>query len=1145
VAACPSCGAENPERAKFCMECAASLGAPPPIAEERKTVTTLFCDLVAFTAMSEAADPEDVDALLGQYFARATKAIESHGGCVEKFIGDAVVGVFGVPAVHEDDPERAVRAALRILEALEGMARPDGTPLEARCGVNTGEALVRLDVDPACGRGFLTGDAVNVAARLEAAAPPGGVAVGALTHALTERVIVYEELPPVSAKGKSEPVAAWLATSPVSRTGIQSGHLRLTPLVGRDTELALLREQFDKVVAGSQPQLTLLVGDPGIGKSRLVAELQAHVDGLSGMTTWRQGRCLPFGDGVTFSALSEIVKADAGVLDADDRETAATKLAKAVPEGADADWVRARLGALIGLEAPEATREENFAAWTAYIEALVARRPLVLVFEDLHWADKALLAFLDHLATYVHGVPLMLVATARPELFQAREGLAASLGRLTRITLDALSPADTVLLVSELFGDVHQSDRLVKTLAERAEGNPFYAEESVRLVSEQIETGLAVIDGQTAVAGFEDASILPGTVQAILAARLDGLPPALKTVLADASVVGASFWPGVLVAVQKRTDREVDEALEDLIARQFVRPVRQSTMAEEREFVFWHALARDVAYRQLTRAARLEKHAAVADWLTAKVGRADDQAQVIGHHYASAYDLAVDLGMTDRAAELRALAGHYLAVAGEHVMRLELSAARATLARALELLPPVDAERGHVAHQFARALMLGGECTRAMEVYREAGDMLRRSGDPNGAAACLIELSQWQATTGDTHWQATYGEAVDLCDFDHPTAALVHALQESAGVLTLRFLEPERAEQAADQALVIAERLGLPPPPTAFEWRSEARAALGDERWREDFRRAMAEGEAQGVGASIIRLYHNRWHILASDCGPAAAMAALEESEELAVRLGSEYWSLAGRRGAVCVRFAAGEWDLACREADGLTAMAVEAGWDEEVAILETVRGMLLLARGKPSHGEPADCILARLERMARPGECDHLLAGTCLVVAAGIKVDRREPDDAGELLRRCRDEHHLGPWGPACEGHRFGLPSMAANLALRIGDWALAQALVDEASEAALADRHSVAAGHALLAEASRDHETAAVRFAAAAAAWHDFGVPYEEAQAWLGEGRCLVRLGRAREAVLPLEQAREILARLGAKPALEETEEWLARTL
>ena len=435
------------------MECGTPLAAAAAAAEERKTVTTLFCDLVAFTAMSEAADPEDVDALLGEYFARATKVIESHGGTVEKFIGDAVVGVFGVPAVHEDDPERAVRAGLRIVEALEGMTRPDGSPLEVRVGVNTGEALVRLDVDPASGRGFLTGDAVNVAARLEAAAPPGGVVVGAPTHDLTARPIVYEELPPVAAKGKSAPVLAWLARATVSRMGIDVDRSALSPLVGREVELDHLRALLDRVVTTSSPQFALLVGEPGIGKTRLVQELFAHVDAHPELITWRQSRCPSFGESVSFWALADVVKAHAGILDTDEAPTAVDKLVATVPEGPDQAWMVNRLRALVGLDAPQAEREENFTAWMRFLEHVALGGPLVVVFEDLHWADEGLLAFVEYLADHIASVPLLIVGTARPELFDAQPSFATDRSTLTRILLDPLAPHETERLVAGVLGD--------------------------------------------------------------------------------------------------------------------------------------------------------------------------------------------------------------------------------------------------------------------------------------------------------------------------------------------------------------------------------------------------------------------------------------------------------------------------------------------------------------------------------------------------------------------------------------------------------------------------------------------------------------------------------------------------------------------
>ena len=502
--ACPNCGSEAADDFAYCPKCATALAAAT-VPDERKVVTTLICDLVDFTAMGESADPEDVDRLLREYSTRVRKAIGSHGGTVEKFIGDAVAAVFGVPTVHEDDPERAVRAGLRLLEALEGMARPDGSPLQARVGVNTGEALVRRDVDPASGHGFLAGDVVNVAARLQATAPPMGVVVGELTHRLTAQLFDYEQLEPVVAKGKAEPVSAWRAVAALARRGIDVHTSDLTPLVGREVELSYLFAIFDKATAQSSPQFALIVGEPGIGKSRLVRELAALVDARPEMTTWRQGYCPRFGANITFWALAEIVKGHAGVSDTDDFASVETKLDAVLPVGTDREWFRQRLRALIGLAAPEASREENFAAWLRFLEDLAARKPTVLVFEDLHWADEALLAFLEYLTTHVATVSLMVIATARPELFE-RQPTFASGGRTNRIGLEPLTPAEMARLVASLLDEQDDQASIVGQVVERCEGNPFYAEQSVRLLS---DTAREVM--------------LPDSVQAVIAARLDTL----------------------------------------------------------------------------------------------------------------------------------------------------------------------------------------------------------------------------------------------------------------------------------------------------------------------------------------------------------------------------------------------------------------------------------------------------------------------------------------------------------------------------------------------------------------------------------------------------------------------------------------------
>ncbi len=401
VAACAACGQVNPEIARFCLACGAPVEpVDRPVAEERKTVTVLFCDLVGFTAASDGADPEDVRARIGPYHARLRTVIEGFGGTVEKFIGDAVMAVFGAPVAHEDDPERAVRAGLRILEAIVNLNEDDpGRGLAVRVGVESGEAVVALGARPQLGEALVAGDVVNTASRLQGAAPVGGVLAGPGTYAATRRAFDYQPLDPVVLKGKAEPVPVFRALAPRARLGTDVTRSLGAPMVGRRADLSILTGAFQKVVQEPAVQLVVVAGEPGVGKSRLVAELGSFVDAWPDLVRWRQGRCLPYGEGITFWALGEIVKAEAGILESDPPQAAAAKIDAVIPEDApEAPWLRARLRPLAGLAAPAAAREENFAAWRAFAELLAEDRPSVLVFEDLHWADAALLEFLEQLA---------------------------------------------------------------------------------------------------------------------------------------------------------------------------------------------------------------------------------------------------------------------------------------------------------------------------------------------------------------------------------------------------------------------------------------------------------------------------------------------------------------------------------------------------------------------------------------------------------------------------------------------------------------------------------------------------------------------------------------------------------------------------
>ena len=1129
---CPSCATELPEGSRFCLSCAARLAAPSAAAaDERKVVTTLFCDLVAFTAMSEAADPEDVDAVLRTYHAAARKVIESHGGAVEKFIGDAVVGVFGVPAAHEDDPERAVRAGLRIVQALEGATRPDGGPLEVRIGVNTGEALVRLDVTPGSGEGFLTGDAVNVAARLQAAAPAGGVVVGAATHSLSARAIVYQELPSVIAKGKSEPLVVWLAEAAHARTGAELGRDFSTAFVGRRDELAALQRLFRETVASSSSRFALVLGEPGIGKSRLVAELAAWLDGQPQLATWRQGRCLPYGEGVAFWALGEIVKAHAGVLDSDGPEVAEVKLEAVVPEGLDRAWLANRLRPLLGLETTQATREENFAAWEGFLEHLAGDGPAVLVFEDLHWADAAMLAFLEHLAGRTREVPLLLVATARPELLERHADFGAALP-VERLTLRPLSDYDTGRLIADLLETNAAPAEIRAPILERCAGNPLYAEEYVRLLRER---GFLL---QTAEGVHVDQGVelpLPDSIQAVIAARLDTLKPEHKAVLADAAVIGGTFWSGAVAALSGREVAAVEHDLADLAATELIRVARASSMAGEREYVFWHVLARDVAYGELTRVARAGKHAAAAGWLEAKAGeRVEDVADVLAHHYVTALDLATAAGQGDLAEALLDPAVRFLTLAGDRSLPLDVAAAERSYARALALCPREGLERSRLLVRWGNALRQLVRLREAAEALESGVEGLLAAGERREAAVALTRHNSILSLLGDPRCARDQREALALLEGDDPSPELVEVLVRQAGALAVD-LDTRGAIDCAERALTMASGLGLPLPPEALSYRGASLGRLGDARGIDDLRLAVTEARAQGLGWTL-------GYCLQALCveslfseDPRAYGTHGQGYLEYSRRCGADECSLDAQILRMDALFWLGEWDLALQVAAEMRPMLAEAEDLWELVSLSTLQIQMLLARGQTA--EAASIARWLTEAWSR-GQATAQDAPFCLACGAAAAQQSGHGDAARGLLQEL-----LGAAGVSGSYTLAQLLLPAMRTALACDDPDLAARLCEGFAAISPFHRHMLAAASALLAEAEGDLAAAVEAHRGAAEGWHDFGAPYEEGHALLGQGRCLVALGRAPEAAAPLAVAREMFARLGARPALTETHDWLAK--
>jgi class 3 adenylate cyclase len=449
---------------------------------ERKVVTVLFADLVGFTARAEQLDPEDVEAILRPYHERLRGELERFGGTVEKFIGDAVMALFGAPVAHEDDPERAVRAAL----AIRDWAR-DEDAVQVRIAVNTGEALINLGARPEAGEGMAAGDVVNTTARLQSAAPVNGVIVGESTYRATQPVIDYRDSDAVEAKGKAEPLRVWEAIEPRSRVETEAVSTH-GPLVGRDRELDQLVDALTRARREHTPQLATVVGVPGIGKSRVVSELFAVVDADPEIIFWRHGRSLPYGDGITFWAVAEMVKAQAGILETDTAEEAGAKLRSTLDDLVDEserDRLEVNLRPLVGLAGEVETggdrRAESFSAWRRFFEALAERRPLVLIFEDLHWADDDLLDFVDELADWVEGVPMLVLCTARPELFDRRSGWGGGKRNAVTVSLAPLGEEETARLIAQLLNRSVLPAETQTALLARAGGNPLYAEHFVRM----------------------------------------------------------------------------------------------------------------------------------------------------------------------------------------------------------------------------------------------------------------------------------------------------------------------------------------------------------------------------------------------------------------------------------------------------------------------------------------------------------------------------------------------------------------------------------------------------------------------------------------------------------------------------------------
>jgi class 3 adenylate cyclase/tetratricopeptide (TPR) repeat protein len=645
---CARCAKDNPDIAKFCLACGALLAAPEPTSEERKLVTVLFTDIVGSTAKAERMDPEDVRARLAPYYVRLRRELERFGGTVEKFIGDAVVALFGAPFAHEDDPERAVRAAFAVCQAIDELnAEDEWLDLRVRVGVNTGEALVVVGARASEGEGLAAGDVMNTAARLQSAAPVDGILVGELTYAATRSVIDYHEAEPIAAKGKSEPVPVWEAVAVKETTvGVTSEG---PAFVGREDEAAALEEIWRTTLRVRRPALVTIVGPPGIGKSRLLVEFARRAE-HDGRVHW--GRCLPYGEGVTYWPVTEFVKSAAGILQSDDRTTIAEKLDDFLEtlRTDDADELRTIAAALSNVIGIPTTPRGTYAAseisqgelhWgiRRTMQLLAATQPTALIFEDLHWAEPTLLELIAYVAASDTDAPLAVVCSARPDLAEVMPGFLGSDGRRRTIELDTLGSQQAVALLTDLLGDASLAETpFASALIENAGGNPLFLEETVRTLRD-----CGLVDAERWRSEDVGELPVPTSVQGLISSRLDQLDSTEKRLAHHASVVGAVFWAGAVAHISVEDASPAADprpGLASLERRDFVAHSALSTVAGEEEYAFKHILMRDVAYGQIPKGRRAQLHVRFFDWVTILPGSAEEFVEIVAWHLEQACRLS-------------------------------------------------------------------------------------------------------------------------------------------------------------------------------------------------------------------------------------------------------------------------------------------------------------------------------------------------------------------------------------------------------------------------------------------------------------------------------------------------------------------------
>ncbi|HET7900719.1 MAG TPA: adenylate/guanylate cyclase domain-containing protein [Candidatus Nanopelagicales bacterium] len=955
VLICAVCGAQNQPGDRFCGECGAPLPVAGPAARpsyddgdatERRLVSVLFVDLVGFTTFSEGRDAEDVRAMLSRYFDIATEAVVRHGGTVEKFIGDAVMAVWGTPIAHEDDAERAVRSALEIVDRVAVLGQQMGIGLQARGGVLTGEAVALLD---ATDQGFVTGDLVNTASRLQSAADPGGVLVGDATYRSTANAIAYEPVDPLSLKGKSEAVSAWRAVRVLSeRRGVGRGDAPEPPFVGREEQLRTVEELLHATGREGRPRLVHVSGVAGIGKSRLVWELRKYVDGLSDDVFWHQGRCPAYGDGVSFWALAEMVRGRARILEADDELETRAKLRACLAERvADPDeraWLEPALAHLLGLDAaPPGDRDDLFGAWRRFFECVAERGTTVLVVEELHWADPGLMDFLESVLEWSRSYPILVLTLARPELDDRRPSWGVGVRNGSTVHLNGLSDDEVARLVTGFVGGLPAS--AVDELVRRAEGVPLYAVETVRML---VDRGVleqagdryrAVGDAGDALAGLD----VPETLHALVAARLDALPEAERWLVQDASVAGFNFTLETVCAVAGREPQDVERSLRALVRKEVLDQDVDPRSPERGQYRFVQSVIREVAYSTLSKAARRTKHLACARRFAAL--DEEELAGVVAHHYLDAYRADPSAADADDVAD-QALV--WVTRAADRA--LALGSPQQALEFTRQALELTDDPR-RLADLHVASLRAGrSRTTEGRVLYpdlAEAVRLYRSLNDVRGVADALIEGGRMEPTPESQDLIEQWLDEVlaELGDSEPARRARLHAAYADRGNTTgRRELAIEHSETAIVLAQSLDDEVALRESVAAHAW-----ALLGAGREYEArllWDGAVALARRNGSPAALGRVLLQASTVAFGD-DPISAITLADEATEYLTRTGTRWGLVTNLSNLVEACVDAGRWETA---EDALARLhQLEPTEDENPDAVTFGAAMLVAHRGEPS----------------------------------------------------------------------------------------------------------------------------------------------------------------------------------------------------